>query len=173
MTLEKRPFHLRECVEEALDLFSPQIRAKGLDSVYLIEPAVPLHLVGDSTRLRQILVNLIGNAIKFTHQGQVVINVHLQDREELGNRLLFSVTDTGIGIAREGMDRLFHAFTQMDTSTTRRYSGTGLGLAISRRPAGLMGGTMWAESEPNGGSTFFFTALLPESGEVEPRMGVT
>ena len=171
LTLEHRPFNLRECVEEALDLFSSQIRAKGLEGIYLIAPAVPLHLAGDSTRLRQILVNLIGNAIKFTAHGEVVVNVQLQEQEAAGNRLLFSVSDTGIGIPKEGLEKLFHAFTQIDSSTTRRYGGTGLGLAISRQLAGLMGGKMWAESEPGRGSTFFFTALLPDSGAVEPALG--
>jgi signal transduction histidine kinase/DNA-binding response OmpR family regulator len=171
MTLENRPFHLRECVEEALDLFSSQIRAKGLEGIYLIAPAVPLNLVGDASRLRQVLVNLIGNAIKFTAHGEVVVNVQLQEQEAAGNRLLFSVTDTGIGIPKEGLERLFRAFSKVDTSTTRRYGGTGLGLAINRQLAELMGGQMWAESEPGRGSTFFFTALLPDSGVAESMKG--
>ncbi len=162
MTLELRPFNLQQTIEEALDLFSSQIRAKKLEGLYLIAPNVPAYLVGDAMRLRQVLVNLIGNAIKFTANGEVVVNVQLQEEAENGaNRLLFSVTDTGIGIAKEGLDKLFKAFTQVDASTTRKFGGTGLGLAISRRLAELMGGTMWAESEPGRGSTFFFTALLP------------
>jgi signal transduction histidine kinase/CheY-like chemotaxis protein len=168
MELESRPFHLRECVEEALDLFSSQIRAKGLEGIYLIAPGVPLNLMGDATRLRQVLVNLIGNAIKFTAHGEIVVNVQLQDQEAGGNRLLFSITDTGIGIPPESLERLFRAFTQVDTSTTRRYGGTGLGLAISRQLAELMGGRMWAESEPGRGSTFYFTALLPDSEASDP-----
>ena len=168
MTLENRPFHLRKCVEEALDLFSSQIRAKGLDGIYLIAPDVPLNLMGDATRLRQILVNLIGNAIKFTPRGEIAVNVRLQNREEKGSRLLFSVTDTGIGIPQVGLEKLFRAFSQVDTSTTRRYGGTGLGLVICRRLTELMGGTLWAESEPGRGSTFFFTAILPTSDAVEP-----
>jgi signal transduction histidine kinase/DNA-binding response OmpR family regulator len=171
MELESRPFHLRECVEEALDLFSSQIRAKGLEGIYLIAPGVPLNLMGDAARLRQVLVNLIGNAIKFTVHGEIVINVQLQDQEEGGNRLLFSITDTGIGIPPQSLERLFRAFTQVDTSTTRRYGGTGLGLAISRQLAELMGGKMWAESEPGRGSTFYFTALLPDSGTADPVPG--
>jgi signal transduction histidine kinase/CheY-like chemotaxis protein len=166
MTLESRPFELRQCIEEALDLFSTQIRAKHLEGLYLIAPNVPLSLMGDALRLRQILVNLIGNAIKFTPQGEIVVNVELEKQEEAGNRLLFSVSDTGIGIAPEGLQKLFGAFTQVDASTTRKYGGTGLGLAISRRLAEMMGGKMWAESEPSVGSTFFFTALLPSSTAV-------
>jgi signal transduction histidine kinase/DNA-binding response OmpR family regulator len=162
MTLEVQPFNLRTTIEEALDLFSSQIRAKKLEGIYLIAPQVPANLIGDAMRLRQVLVNLIGNAIKFTAQGEIVVNVQMQETPEDGvNKLLFSVSDTGIGIAREGLDKLFRAFTQVDTSTTRKFGGTGLGLAISRRLAELMGGTMWAESEPGRGSTFFFTALLP------------
>ena len=172
MTLETRPFNLRETIEEALDLFSTQIRAKRLEGVYLIAPAVPLYLLGDTMRLRQILVNLIGNAIKFTAKGEIVVNVELQEPAgdaaggETANQLLFSVADTGIGIAKEGLDKLFRAFTQVDASTTRKFGGTGLGLAISRRLAEMMGGTMWAESTPGEGSTFFFTARLA-SAEAE------
>ena len=168
LTLENRPFHLRECVEEALDLFSSQIRAKHLEGIYLIAPSVPLHLVGDATRLRQILVNLIGNAIKFTAHGEIVVNVELEAAEAKGNRLRFSVSDTGIGIAQEGLAKLFRAFAQLDASPTRRHGGTGLGLVISRRLAELMDGTMWAESELGQGSTFYFTALLPTSSEPDP-----
>jgi signal transduction histidine kinase/DNA-binding response OmpR family regulator len=170
MTLEKRPFDLRQCLEEALDLFSTQIRAKKLEGLYLIAPDVPLSLAGDAQRLRQVLVNLIGNAIKFTEQGEIMVNVEMQEHAEEGNRLLFSVTDTGIGIAKEGLGKLFGAFSQVDASTTRKYGGTGLGLAISRRLAELMGGKMWAESEPGVGSTFFFTALLPTAHAVESAL---
>jgi signal transduction histidine kinase/DNA-binding response OmpR family regulator len=162
MTLEARAFDLRETVEEALDLFSSPIRTKHLEGLYLVAPDVPPILLGDASRLRQILVNLIGNAVKFTAHGEIMVNVERQETDEQGsNRLLFSVSDTGIGIAPEGLDKLFQAFTQVDTSTTRKFGGTGLGLAISRRLAEMMHGTMWAESVPGHGSTFFFTALLP------------
>jgi signal transduction histidine kinase/DNA-binding response OmpR family regulator len=163
MTLESRPFNVRETIEEALDLFSSQLRAKRLEGLYLIAPAVPLYLMGDAMRLRQVLVNLIGNAVKFTAEGEIVVNVELQGGEHGENKLLFSVSDTGIGIAKEGLDKLFRAFAQVDTSTTRKFGGTGLGLAISRRLAEMMRGTMWAESEPGQGSTFFFTAVLPNA----------
>jgi len=170
LQLESRPFDLRRCVEEALDLFSTQIRAKRLEGLYLIAPDVPLGLMGDVNRLRQILVNLIGNAIKFTECGEIVVDVRLEEQGEPGNRLLFSVSDTGIGIAKEGLQKLFGAFTQVDASTTRKYGGTGLGLAISRRLAELMGGKMWAESEPGVGSTFFFTAVLPSHAVTETSL---
>jgi signal transduction histidine kinase/DNA-binding response OmpR family regulator len=164
MTLETRPFNVVETVEEALDLFSSQIRAKNLEGLYLIAPDVPRQLMGDGMRLRQVLVNLIGNAVKFTAHGEIVVNVELQGQDENGaNKLLFGVSDTGIGIAPGGLDKLFRAFTQVDTSTTRKFGGTGLGLAISRRLAEMMRGTMWAESEPGKGSTFFFTAALPSA----------
>jgi len=165
LTLESKAFHLRQCVEEALDLFAAQIRIKRLEAVYLIDSEIPSHLLGDAMRLRQILVNLLGNAIKFTAQGEIVIDVQLQSRDKQGCHLLFSVADTGIGIPKEGVEKLFQAFQQVDTSTTRRYGGTGLGLAISKRLTELMGGKMWVESEPGEGSTFFFTAVM-EASEV-------
>jgi CheY-like chemotaxis protein len=158
-------------VEEALDLFAAQIRIKRLEAVYLIAPDVPADLVGDALRLRQILVNLIGNAIKFTVKGEIAIEVRCQSQDEEGYHLLFSVTDTGIGIAPEGVEKLFQAFQQVDTSTTRRYGGTGLGLVISKRLTEFMGGTMWVESKPGVGSTFFFTAIMKaslEPGAEEP-----
>jgi PAS domain S-box-containing protein len=165
MEMERRSFNLRECVEEALDLFATQIRLKNLEVAYLIAPDVPVLLLGDPMRLRQVLVNLIGNAVKFTPQGEIVVNVECRGRQEADYELLFSVADTGIGIPREGLARLFQAFQQVDTSTTRRYGGTGLGLVISKRMAELMGGTMWVESEPLRGSTFFFTVKMKATVE--------
>jgi signal transduction histidine kinase/DNA-binding response OmpR family regulator len=174
MNLEKRPFSVAECVEEAVDLFVAPIRKKKLEAAYLIAPDVPAGLIGDSNRLRQILINLMGNAVKFTERGEIIINVQCQKRDERGFHLLFSLTDTGIGISREGIGKLFQSFQQVDTSTTRRYGGTGLGLAISKRLAELMGGSMWVESEPGVGSTFFFTAILegaPTLGSVDTSEG--
>ena len=165
MQLESHSFNLQQCVEEALDLFAAQIRIKHLEAAYLVAPDIPANLIGDPIRLRQILVNLIGNAIKFTSQGEVVINVECQRRDDTGYHLLFSVTDTGIGIAKEGVEILFQAFQQVDTSTTRRYGGTGLGLVISKRLTELMGGKMWVESDPGVGSTFFFTMVMQASPE--------
>ena len=160
LNLERRPFSLRQCVEDAVDLFSPLIRDKHLEAAYLIAPDVPASLAGDSNRLRQILTNLIGNAIKFTERGEITLNIQCESRDEAGYHLLFSVTDTGIGIPGEAIERLFQSFQQVDSSTTRRYGGTGLGLAISKRLAELMGGTMWVESKVGQGSTFFFTAVF-------------
>ena len=156
MQLETRSFNVRNCVEEAIDLFAAEIRIKRLEAVYLVSSAVPSHLIGDAMRLRQILVNLIGNAIKFTPQGEIAVNVECKGKDENGYHLQFSVTDTGIGISKEGIEKLFKAFQQVDTSTTRRFGGTGLGLVISKRLAEFMGGTIWVESSPGSGSSFFF-----------------
>jgi two-component system sensor histidine kinase/response regulator len=173
MVLEDSPFILRQCIEEAIDVFAVQIRAKGLDVAYLISPEVRPTLCGDFMRLRQILVNLIGNAVKFTDRGEVIIKVTSQKRQEERCHLLFSVSDTGIGIAEEGIEKLFQPFQQVDSSTTRRYGGTGLGLVISKRLASLMGGTMWVTSKSTVGSTFFFTAIMkasdfPDAAEPQP-----
>jgi signal transduction histidine kinase/CheY-like chemotaxis protein len=168
MELESRTFNLQNCIEEALDLFAAQIRIKRLEAVYLVAPDVPSQLIGDAMRLRQILVNLIGNAVKFTSQGEIAVNVACQGQDEKGYQLEFSVTDTGIGISKEGLERLFKAFQQVDTSTTRRYGGTGLGLVISKRLVEYMGGTIWVESAPGSGSSFFFSATLKSSDAPAP-----
>ena len=167
LDLESRSFDLRQCIEDAVDLFVGPIREKGIEAAYLIEPEVPASLVGDSVRLRQILLNLIGNAVKFTERGEITINVQCTKRDNKGFHLLFSVEDTGIGISEEGIGKLFHSFQQVDSSTTRRYGGTGLGLAISKRLTELMHGSMWVESTPGAGSTFYFTAIL----EAAPVLG--
>jgi PAS domain S-box-containing protein len=163
LEMENRAFDLQQCVEEAIDLFATQIRAKKLEVVYLIAPEIPQNLLGDAMRLRQILVNLVGNAIKFTTQGEIVVRVEQTMQDHAGCHLMFSVSDTGIGIPTEMINRLFNPFQQVDTSTTRRYGGTGLGLAICKRLSAFMGGTIWAESEPGMGSKFCFTAVLPGS----------
>jgi PAS domain S-box-containing protein len=226
LDLERETFVLRDCVEGALDLLASKAAEKRLDLLYEIADGVPQIICGDATRLRQILVNLLGNAIKFTDRGEVVLAVRVKPSEAVSTEaqvavgttspfssaqpgrpdsrsplvaaraslsplvaarpsfsplgafrsgkkdsrsslvedgprepveLLFSVTDTGIGIPQEAMKRLFHSFSQVDASTTRRFGGTGLGLAISWRLAELMGGTMWVQSETGKGSTFSFT----------------
>ena len=164
LELENQPFHLRDCVEAALDLVAARAAEKGLDLAYLVDPQTPEAVVGDVTRLRQVLVNLLSNAVKFTEQGEVVVSVsseHLSgdaSHTPADKQLLhFAVRDSGIGIPPERLDRLFHSFSQVDASTTRRYGGTGLGLAISKRLSEMMGGAMWVESEPGAGSTFHFT----------------
>ncbi len=164
MDLENEPFNVRECVESALDLFAARAAQKGVDLLYEVADGVPTLIRGDTTRLRQVLVNLVGNALKFTERGEVelTVTVTLMDEQEVGLR--FAVRDTGIGIPPEAQDRLFKSFSQVDSSTTRKYGGTGLGLAISHRLAEIMGGHMGVESTPGKGSTFFFTI---RSGRVQ------
>jgi signal transduction histidine kinase/CheY-like chemotaxis protein/HPt (histidine-containing phosphotransfer) domain-containing protein len=162
MELEEQPFDLRRAVEASLDLVAARAAEKKLDLAYVIDLDTPESIIGDVTRLRQVLANLLSNAIKFTDEGEVVLRVsseRLEAKDDSGarHRLHFSVRDTGIGIPPERQDRLFQSFSQVDTSTTRRYGGTGLGLAISKRLCQLMGGSMWVESAVGEGSTFHFT----------------
>ena len=168
MDLERHPFDLRECVESALDLIAGRAVEKNLDLAYIFEDDVPAGLCGDVTRLRQILLNLFSNAIKFTDNGVVVLTVTKGRKKD---ELLFSVRDTGIGIPPDRMDALFQSFSQADSSTTRRYGGTGLGLAISRRLVEMMGGGIQVQSEgvPGKGSTFSFT-IHAEPAKVPSRM---
>ncbi len=158
MELETEVFSVRECVEGALDLLAPRAVEKHLDLLYEIADGVPGTIRGDATRLRQVIVNLLGNAIKFTEQGEVVLGVSVQSKGDL-TELEFSVRDTGIGISVEGQQRLFQSFSQVDASISRRFGGTGLGLVISRRLVELMGGQLWVESEVGQGSTFKFTLV--------------
>ena len=169
MDLEYLPFNVRECIESALDLVVTRATEHHLDLAYIVDDDVPQRIYGDVTRLRQILLNLLSNAVKFTESGEVVITVS-RDRETeaigLRNYLHFTVRDTGIGIPKDRMDRLFSSFSQLDASTTRKYGGTGLGLAISKRLVNMMGGEIWAESESivGKGATFHFTiASMPAS----------
>jgi PAS domain S-box-containing protein len=160
LELERHPFDLRDCIEQVLDLLAPAAAAKGLELAYAFVDDVPPVLVGDVTRLRQVLVNLVSNAVKFTERGEVDIAVGGRQRSPDEYQLYVRVRDTGLGIPADRIDRLFRPFSQVDASTTRQYGGTGLGLAISRRLTELMGGTMWVESEPGVGSTFHFTVLV-------------
>ena len=174
LELEHHPFELHTCIEEALDLLAPKAAEKKLDLAYTVDDSIPKILVSDVTRLRQILVNLIGNAVKFTSQGEVVIEVtpsahgartvhpgEERDTDFIRHpeqwMLQFSVRDTGIGIPVDKQHRLFKSFQQVDASTTRQYGGTGLGLAICKRLAELMGGKIWVESDAGRGATFHFT----------------
>ena len=160
MDIERHPFDLRDCVESAMDLIGPRAAEKHLDIAYVFEGEVPVGLDGDVTRLRQILLNLLSNSVKFTEKGEVVLSVRAEGDEQTGEGSLlhFTVRDTGIGLNEEGLSRLFQKFSQADSGTTRKYGGTGLGLAISKLLAELMGGTMWAESAgPGLGSSFHFT----------------
>jgi GAF domain-containing protein/DNA-binding response OmpR family regulator len=155
MDVEFQPFDLRECVESALDLTAGRAIEKGLDIAYIIDDNVPAGIKSDVTRLRQILINLLSNAIKFTDIGEVVLTVK---KGKTKNEILFTVRDTGIGIAKDHISRLFQSFSQADSSTTRKFGGTGLGLAISKRLAEMMGGEMYVESDGIGkGSKFIFT----------------
>lgn len=160
LTLESIPIDLRDVVDEVIGLLSPNAQEKGLELANLFYSNVPTALYGDPVRLRQILLNLIGNAIKFTHEGEIVVRTSLAGEEGEFARLRFEVQDTGIGIPEEARDRLFQSFTQADGSTTRRYGGTGLGLAIAKQLTQMMGGEIGVKSEPGKGSLFWFTVRL-------------
>jgi len=159
LVLEQSDFHLDAIFDHIQSLFSEQARLKGL-AIEVDSDAVPLWLTGDLTRLRQALLNYVGNAIKFTEQGTISLRARLLDEQEDDLLVRFEVQDTGIGIAPDKLAGLFEAFEQADASTTRQYGGTGLGLAITRHLARLMGGEVGVESEPGRGSTFWFTARL-------------
>ncbi len=175
LDLDPRPEDLRECIEGALDLITPIVDRKKLNLAYLIERDTPEGVLIDSTRLRQILLNLMNNAVKFTDKGEVVLRVALASEQEQPNNLVeqsddeplialqFSVSDTGIGIPEDKLDLLFDSFTQVDTSTTRMYGGTGLGLAISKNLVEMMGGRIWLESVLGQGTTFHFTLFAPKA----------
>ncbi len=195
LELESHPFELHTCIEEALDLLAPKSAEKKLDLSYVVDDSIPKILVSDVTRLRQVLVNLIGNAVKFTHEGEVAIEVKPAARgarsPEPGREhdtdfirhpelwlLHFSVRDTGMGIPVEKQHRLFKSFQQVDASTTRHYGGTGLGLAICKRLVEMMGGKIWVESGAGKGATFHFTieaksavlALPPAWQTLQPQL---
>ena len=167
LDLENHAFDLRTCVESAMELIAPTAAEQGLDLAYLLAPEAPEALVGDAARVRQILLNLLNNAVKFTERGEIVLTVDAEPLAEDGGRrsyrVHFAVRDTGIGIAAERIDSLFESFSQVDASTTRRYGGTGLGLAISRRLADAMGGSIWVESQVGEGSTFHVTIEADEA----------
>ena len=170
LELEEHSFQLREVYEDALDLMAVRVGEKGLELSCLVEPNVPHTVIGDPTRLRQIVVNLIGNAVKFTQSGEIALTVKSQLLREGLYEIHTAVRDTGIGIDPAGRARLFKAFSQVDSSTTRKYGGTGLGLAISKQLAELMGGRIWVESAPGRGSTFHFTVRGRRSNLPEPAL---
>jgi len=157
MDLDPHEFELRVCIEEVFDLFTKKTAESNIDLIYQIDHRLPSLLIADGTRLRQVLINLISNAIKFTHQGEVFLNVIMLKQTGNEFELAFEVTDTGIGIPTEKIPNLFEAFTQVDSSITRRYGGTGLGLAISKRLIELMGGDITVESKEFEGTKFRFT----------------
>jgi len=182
LELEEQPFDLRTCIEESLDLMTAKAAEKKLELAYQFPPQTPNMIIGDITRVRQILVNLLGNAVKFTKSGEVVVAVTSQ---KLGNeaesissygatpssryQIQLAVKDTGIGIPPDRLDRLFKPFSQVDSSTTRKYGGTGLGLAISKQLSEMMGGTMWVESQVGHGSIFYFTVVVQSVSGSEPN----
>ncbi|MEH1820339.1 MAG: ATP-binding protein [Nostoc sp.] len=163
LELEEEPFGLRNCIHEALYMLGPTAREKGLKLTFLDTPELPTRIVGDITRLRQVLINLISNAIKFTETGSIEISVIIRKNSDINHsaattdQIQFSVKDTGIGIPRDRLERLFKAFSQVNSSINRQYGGTGLGLAICKQLCELMGGRIWVESELGVGSTFYFT----------------
>lgn len=166
MELETISFNLRDCIEGVLDIFSSKAALIGLDLVYEISPQVPTQILGDSQRLRQILINLVGNAIKFTVEGEILVLVKLVKHiEEDKIELNFQIKDTGIGIPADKLDKLFVAFSQVDSSHTRKYGGTGLGLVISQRLVSLMGGNISVDSVPDQGTCFQFTIQAQVSNE--------
>ncbi len=193
MELEKQPFDLRELMETALDLIKLPANNKGIELAYEMAEDVPPAILGDPSKLRQIMINLLNNAVKFTESGEIVLTVTLETSEKErrsegekettpvqtlpssphplfpSSHLHFSIRDTGIGIPPDRLDRLFQAFSQVDSSTARKYGGTGLGLAISRRLSELMGGEMWVESTVGVGTTFHFTIQAPAAPELDPR----
>ncbi len=166
LLLEEQPFQLETCIEETFDLFTGKAAAQNIELIYRLDDSVPSRLVGDMSRLRQILLNLVGNAVKFTDQGEVTVTARAEPEGER-LRLHIAVQDTGIGIPAQHMDQLFQPFSQIDPSMSRRYGGTGLGLVISRRLAQLMDGDIWVESKVGEGSTFYCTAVVKPAADAE------
>jgi len=168
LSVENIDFDLEKVLENVSNLISEKASAKALELIFDVDPSVPTQLKGDPLRLGQILINFCNNAVKFTESGEIIVKAQVQEKNENGQLVCFSVSDTGIGLTEEQMGRLFQAFEQADASTTRQHGGTGLGLAISKRLAQLMGGDVGVKSELGKGSTFWFTARLG-NGALSPR----
>jgi signal transduction histidine kinase/CheY-like chemotaxis protein len=169
LELEVAPFQIRRCLEESVGLFRVMAADKNLRLACDLAPDLPVWMAGDQNRLRQIVLNLVSNALKFTSAGEIVLRAAVERKDATAQVLAVEVRDTGIGIAPEQVSRLFSSFNQADSSISRRYGGTGLGLAISKRLVELMGGTIQVESEPGEGSRFRFTVLLAPAGEPEQQ----
>jgi len=171
MDLETLDFDLLDTLESAIEVFSLKAEEEGIELIHMVDPAVPALLRGDSSRLRQILVNLVGNGVKYTHSGAVFTQVSLMTSDDLKVKLFFSIMDTGIGIARDKIASLFSPFVQADGSVTRKYGGTGLGLAISKQLVELMGGEIGCDSDVGKGSTFWFTATFEKQAlDIRPQL---
>ncbi|AGA27825.1 PAS domain-containing hybrid sensor histidine kinase/response regulator [Singulisphaera acidiphila] len=171
LDMEAAEFNLEDVLDSVATLITPKAEEKGLEVLFRTEPGLPLHLVGDSLRLGQILINLAGNSVKFTEQGEIVISTQLVEKTEEQAVLAFSVRDTGIGMTAEQAGKLFQPFVQADSSTTRKFGGTGLGLSISKQLVEIMGGQISVESEPGKGSVFDFTAAFGLARKSRIRFG--
>ncbi|MGD0953609.1 MAG: ATP-binding protein [Methanotrichaceae archaeon] len=167
MELDFRPFELKSCIEASLNLVRSRASEKGLNLSYTIDEGTPLTIIGDPIWLQQILANLLSNAVKFTDKGVISVSIFSKKLNDTSYEMCFSMKDTGIGIPEDKMSRLFQPFTQIDSSTTRRYGGTGLGLAITKKLVEMMDGRIWAESQLGKGSTFNFT-ILADATSIEP-----
>src|SRR5437868_9663036 len=167
MVMEEIPFALRGTVFNALNTLAVKAHERLLDLVYCVDNVVPDHVVGDSFRLRQVILNLVGNAIKFTESGEVKLTIRQHDQSRCSDKeycFEFSVSDTGIGIQSDKLDLIFDTFCQADGSTTRKFGGTGLGLSISKKLVSLMGGRVWVSSNYGQGSQFHFSCVVRIAG---------
>ncbi|MDG2308626.1 MAG: response regulator [Candidatus Binatia bacterium] len=169
VSVESAPFDLQTTIEEAIDVLALKTKETGVELLHESASDVPRNIVGDSMRVRQILLNLLSNATKFTESGEIHLSVEAERLEAGPYEIHFAIRDTGLGIPKDRVDHLFESFTQVDASTTRKYGGTGLGLAISNRLAELMGGRMWVETEEGKGSTFHFTVLAKRAANISPQ----
>ena len=169
--LEHRPFNIRLCAEEAIELLAPQAAEKNIELGSLAANEIPYTIFGDSIRLRQVIMNLLGNAVKFTSEGEVFLSAELESIQDDQCQLHFQIQDSGIGIPQDRIEYIFEKFTQADSSTTRRFGGTGLGLTISKALVELMGGNIWVESVEGEGSTFHFTMNVEIDEMSDPNDG--
>ena len=173
LELDLAPFSLRHLLDQTTQVLAVRASEKGISFSCRIPSGVPDGLVGDQVRLRQVLLNLAWNGIKFTETGEVTVSVRVESQDAQEVRLEFAMQDTGIGIPRCELERVFQPFAQADSSTARRFGGTGLGLAICSSLVDMMGGRIWVESEPGHGSTFYFTLRLPLANELPPEPKTT
>ncbi len=165
LALEKIPFNIMELIEEVAEIYALQAADKGIEIITRIDTKINVNRIGDPGRLKQIILNLISNALKFTDEGEIIVSLSADKKENNDEHLVFSVKDTGIGIPKEKLESIFASFIQADASTTRKYGGTGLGLTISKRLTEMMDGAIWVESDENKGSTFYVNAALPEQSQ--------